>query len=329
MNNPLVSICIPVYNGAPFLKECIDSCLRQTYSNYEIIILDDGSTDESVKIIESYLISNNRIRFIKNPLNLGLVGNWNKCINESKGEWIKFVFQDDYIADNCIEEFVLLITNESQLIVSERNFVLPINASEDVKNYYNNTVRTLLNTCKNKTNFYSAQLIARIAVKNMGMNFIGEPSLIFFRKNVVKELGYFNPQLKQICDLEFALRVASVYGVQYIPKQLCAFRIHEDTTTNKNVISKYFELRYLEPLILAYFLLYDEKYTSFRKNIGAFYRLKLKLYFDVKAYSAYKSASSNPKEMEKFNKEAEVFKEINEVKKGNLISRFVASRILK
>ena len=85
MNSPLVSICIPTYNGEKYLKECLDSCIDQTFKNYEIIICDDCSSDGTIKIIEEYAKIFPQIILFQNDGNLGLVGNWNRCIHHSNG----------------------------------------------------------------------------------------------------------------------------------------------------------------------------------------------------------------------------------------------------
>ena len=237
VNKVLVSICIPVYNGANYLRECLDSCINQTFSDYEILICDDGSKDESSTIIEDYQKKYPAIRFYKNETNLGLVGNWNRCIELAKGEWIKFVFQDDYISTNCLSVFTNTIEDSSHLIVCERNFVLPKNADTDTITYYTKSVKTLENTGFYKGKYFTPKQLCTIAMKYMGMNFIGEPSLIFFRKDIVSKVGYFNKDLKQICDFEFAIRIGSNYGLTYIPEKLCFFRIHSQTTTSLNVLN--------------------------------------------------------------------------------------------
>src|SRR4051812_42885322 len=104
--NSLVSICIPTYNGEKYLKECFDSVLAQTYANTEVIVVDDGSTDGTFKILEEYASKDNRIKLVKNSANLGLVGNWNRCLEIATGEWIKFAFQDDVLNKNCIEKMI-------------------------------------------------------------------------------------------------------------------------------------------------------------------------------------------------------------------------------
>jgi glycosyltransferase involved in cell wall biosynthesis len=285
MDQPFISICVPVYNGETYLRECLDSCISQDYFNYEVLVCDDGSSDGSVDFIKAFQSKYPALRFYQNKNNLGLVGNWNRCIELAKGEWIKLVFQDDYILQNCLSEFVSRIKHDTQLLVSKRNFLLPNVSTKEQKEYYQKTVRTLENTC-GKSLSYSAQEISSGALKSIGMNFIAEPSLSLFKKSVLVESGSFNPLLKQICDLEFLLRLGSQYGLEYIPEAICAFRIHEGSTTNTNLNSKYFELRFIEPVLYSWILLYSEAFRKFRSQLNALEKIKLGLYFRLKCFQA-------------------------------------------
>lgn len=312
-----VSICIPVYNGGKFLRQCLDTCLQQSFSDYEIVICDDGSTDDSIAILESYA-KDKRVRFFKNDKNLGLVGNWNKCLEMAKGEWIKFVFQDDYITSDCLEKFVDAVDADTMLLVSKRYFVLPKNATDQEKGYYSDEVRTLENTGHYKGNLFSAKQISEIAAQNICMNFIGEPSLSFFRKSVVKEIGTFNAHLKQICDLEFLLRIASKYGLKYLPQQLCAFRVHADSTTSTNISARYYTLHYIEPALFSWFLLYDPQFASLRSHLTSFQKIKLNQYFRFKVYRAYKVNLMEKRDHEIFRADIP-FKEIDRYKNGTFL----------
>lgn len=324
MPDSLVSICIPTYNGEKYLRECLDSCINQTFGSYEIVICDDGSTDTTVRIIEEYMNKSPVIRFFKNERNLGLVENWNKCLTMAKGEWIKFVFQDDYISADCLKEFTDRIEPSAVLMVCERNFILPDHPSEDVVNYYTKGVRTLRNTTAYEGNYYSPVQVSVIAIENMCMNIIGEPSLTFFKKNIVNELGYFNRVLKQICDLEFFLRIAGKYGLTYIPKKLCAFRIHEHSTTSSNLESRFFELKYIEPLLFSYFLLFGKEHQDFRRHLNFFQLLKLKIYFRVKTYQASLINQKEKRGHYLFGDTQHVFKEITPHQKGSFLIKLIA-----
>src|SRR5687767_7542953 len=92
MSQPLISVLLPVYNAEKYLRESIDSILKQTYSNFEFLILNDGSTDGSEEIIKSY--SDPRIRYSKHE-NCGLAATLNKGIEQAKGEIIARQDQDD------------------------------------------------------------------------------------------------------------------------------------------------------------------------------------------------------------------------------------------
>ncbi len=323
MSNPLVSICVPTYNGDKYLLECLESCVNQSFKDYEIIICDDASSDNTISIIESYAVKNSFIKFTKNEKKLGLVVNWNKCLELSSGTWIKYVFQDDYITNDCLQKFIDQIDEQTQLIVCKRHFILPEKANEDYKNYYNNEVRTLENTSLHKGNIFSPNLISKITIENICLNFIGEPSLIFFRKSVVERIGSFNSALKQICDLEFALKIATKYGLKYLPEKLCAFRIHNDSTTSTNVDSKYFELHYIEPLLFSYLLLFDEKFISFRSNLNYIQRFKLRLYFKLKAYQAYSVNLKEDRNCYLFTETNIMFNKILDYKKGNILIKLI------
>ncbi len=93
--NPLVSIALATFNGSKFIHKQLDSLLVQTYTNFEIVISDDHSTDETSSIIESYAKLDSRIRIFQNHLKKGVVGNFTAAIEHCKGEVIFFCDQDD------------------------------------------------------------------------------------------------------------------------------------------------------------------------------------------------------------------------------------------
>ena len=102
MRAPLVSVLIPVYNGEPFLAECIESVLAQNFADYELLISDDGSTDGSSAVIRRYAERDGRIRWWRNPRNLGIGGNFNACLKAARGEYLKYVLQDDKLLDPAV-----------------------------------------------------------------------------------------------------------------------------------------------------------------------------------------------------------------------------------
>lgn len=95
MNNITVSIVLPVYNGAPYLSYAIRSILNQTHENFELIILNDGSKDDSENIIKSFIAKDQRVKYINNDINLGLIATLNKGFDIASGKYIARMDQDD------------------------------------------------------------------------------------------------------------------------------------------------------------------------------------------------------------------------------------------
>lgn len=99
---PLISIIVPVYNTGEYLSRCLDSILNQTYKNIEVIIIDDGSTDDSLKIIREYAKRNSAIKYFTQN-NSGQATARNKGIKYADGEYIMFVDSDDYVSNDFCE----------------------------------------------------------------------------------------------------------------------------------------------------------------------------------------------------------------------------------
>lgn len=114
--NPLVTIYMPVYNATDYLAQSIESILNQSYSNFEFIIIDDGSTDNSWKIIKNYAQKDDRIIPIKNRINLGVSLTSNIAISISKGKFLARMDADDISFSDRIEKQVKILTKNSKLV---------------------------------------------------------------------------------------------------------------------------------------------------------------------------------------------------------------------
>lgn len=102
--NDLVSIIMPSYNTGKYIAASIESILNQTYNNWELIIVDDCSTDNSHEIIKEFAIKDNRIRYLKNEKNSGAAVSRNRALREAKGKWIAFLDSDDLWAKDKLEK---------------------------------------------------------------------------------------------------------------------------------------------------------------------------------------------------------------------------------
>ena len=100
-----VSVIVPVYNAEKYIKRCLDSILAQSYRYFEVLLIDDGSTDNSGKICDEYALNDNRIRVIHKE-NSGVSATRNIGITEAKGDYIAFVDSDDYIRSDMFEKMV-------------------------------------------------------------------------------------------------------------------------------------------------------------------------------------------------------------------------------
>jgi teichuronic acid biosynthesis glycosyltransferase TuaG len=93
MSNPVVSVCLPTYNGGAFLALTLKSIAAQTFEDYEVIIVDDQSTDDSVALVEQYAASDPRVKLLQPSGRAGSSArNANRCVQHARGEWIKFIF---------------------------------------------------------------------------------------------------------------------------------------------------------------------------------------------------------------------------------------------
>ncbi len=115
-NQALISVIIPVYNVEEYLRECVDSVLCQTYGNFEIILVDDGSTDSSGEICDEYLEKDERVTVIHQK-NGGLSVARNAGLSETNGDYIYFLDSDDYISENAIETLLKIAQRDNSDIV--------------------------------------------------------------------------------------------------------------------------------------------------------------------------------------------------------------------
>ena len=121
-NKPLISVIVPVYNAEKSLCKCIDSILAQTYSNLEIVLVDDGSPDGCPAICDKYTARDSRIKVIHQE-NKGVANARNTGLDNITGEFLCFVDSDDYIDDNYIEAFYNYIDEETDVIVSMCKYI--------------------------------------------------------------------------------------------------------------------------------------------------------------------------------------------------------------
>ena len=239
---PLVSICIPTYNGAAYLRDCLDSALAQTSPDFEVLIVDDQSTDESYKIAQGYAARDRRVRVACNRENLGLVGNWNQCVLLARGDWIKFLFQDDMLEPHCLERMLAVCGPDTSMVVCQRNFIFEEDSEILKKTFIPYIQNYNMDKIFQGSTAISAEALCKGVLGNLIANFVGEPTAILLHRSVFSRFGLFNSCLIQMCDFEYWIRVGSHTGLVYIPEMLVHFRRHKKGTSAINENSKKFRL---------------------------------------------------------------------------------------
>ncbi len=214
---PLVSVCIPAYNNAAYIKETIDSILNQTYSNLELIICDDNSKDDTVSVIEK--IKDDRIKLYKNEKNLGMSGNWNNCLGKCKGEFIKLICADDMLTKDCLEKEVGALREHPTAVLAESDTRL-FDLNGKTKGFYRRYKTSGLTDGKK---------IARAGL--FVKNYFGAPLANTFRREAFEKTGGFDSWYTYILDYDFWVQLACMGDVYIIHEPLNYFRVRNDSNT--------------------------------------------------------------------------------------------------
>lgn len=263
---PLISVCVPTFNGEQYLGECLDSLLAQTETDFELIVVDDQSTDETFDILKSYASRDPRIRIYRNDTNLGLVGNWNRCVELAQAEWIKFVFQDDFIAPRCLEKLLANARADRPLVVCHRDIVFE-SVPAETREYYERVLATRsLSVLLGGSTYLTPAQFCDIAVQHLGLNFVGEPTATLLHRSSFERFGKFNSGLVQLCDFEYWARVGMHAGLTFVPETLATFRVHMNSASATNESAHTFRSEVLDSLILMYEFAYQPEFAPIRRS---------------------------------------------------------------
>jgi glycosyltransferase involved in cell wall biosynthesis len=222
MTIPRISVLIPTYNYARYLPEAIESVLEQDFQDFELLVSDNGSTDGSTEIISGYAAQDSRVRFHAHPANLGMVQNFNWCLSQARGEFIKFLASDDKLASRqALTRLVeLLDTNASATLAASARFVIGENS--EVLETWNDFGKPGLHP--------GTEVIA--CCLDGYRNLVGEPSAVMFRRRDASR--GFNPRYRQLVDLEMWFHLLERGDFAYTSGILCCFRRHAQQQTEAN-----------------------------------------------------------------------------------------------
>lgn len=276
----LVSLLIPTYNSESFINETLDCALNQTYSNIEIIVYDNFSSDSTWDIIKSKSRLDDRIKIFRQAKNVGALNNWISCANKATGSYSKILWSDDLIELNFIEESLKLFNSNTAFVFSN----IKILQEGKLKNYYSRKGDSILS----KVFIYKS-------IFNRGLPV--SPGCAIFRTKEVRK--YLNQtilnkpkiDLKKLAignDLLLMLSIASCYKmVRYSNRTASIFRAHKKSISMRTdpvllnyayALTRYYFVKTEMPRFLKlyniYMLLVFMKYGK-KESIGinSFYDL--------------------------------------------------------
>jgi glycosyltransferase involved in cell wall biosynthesis len=241
VNMTLVSICIPTFNGEQYVRTALNCIIEQTYSNLEIVFSDDGSSDGTLEILENFardsLFS---VKVLKHQ-HTSLAGNWNHCVANASGEYIKFLFQDDLMRPDCISKLVrqALADPEIGLVFSSRDLI--VESAETLGDAASKIVMSCASLHRGWSDLQPVQeglkLLADPALVDGVWNKVGEPSTVLIKKQCLIDVGGFDPSLCQLIDLDMWYRLMAVSKVGFVDEVLSSFRIHGQQVSVENTNS--------------------------------------------------------------------------------------------
>ena len=215
-NLPLVSIVTPNYNYANFISETIESVLNQDYSKIEYIIVDDGSTDNSVEVIQTYVIRNpEKIKLIQ-QVNMGQTPAINAGLREVKGDIVGWINSDDlYYDNNAISAIVNGFKDNPDCDIIFGDYRLINEEGKTIK--------------------YVKQLeMDRVMGACIGFGILSSSNTVFWKSGLFKTVGYLKEDLIYNMDGEYWSRLMLAGKAKHIPVFIADFRWHTNAKTVKN-----------------------------------------------------------------------------------------------
>ena len=257
---PLVTVIIPTYNREATIKRAINSVLGQTYKEVELIIVDDGSTDNTVEIIHSY--RDKRIKLVSLSGNCGANIARNTGIKLAKGEYIAFQDSDDEWLEDKLE-IQINYMEQTDKKVCYCPYIL-----------YEDTMKTIIPDPAENIEQYGEKINETLKKGNV----VPAPALVI-HKQVVETVGMFDESMRRLQDYEYVIRICQSYGIAYIDKPLLnAYRMKNCISNDKEALIESFKQIFIKHIhfidinvILSYYLYYckiNDTQGIYSKDLG-------------------------------------------------------------
>lgn len=274
----LVTVAIPTYNREKYIKQSISSVLNQTHRNLELLVLDNHSEDNTPKTLESF--KDNRIHYVRNKKNIGMINNWNKCAKLAKGEYVVILGDDDILYPTFIEESMKV----------HNNYCLGFTFAHCNKVDKSGNFLTRWGYDFPPPGFLKGDKYLELTIKYGAC--LTNSTTVVLNRNVFKEVGYFEAKYgSNTFDFNMWIKIADKFDLYFINKMLADYRIHKDQVSeihwrrekiHTGKIGTYLEIfdaiarlmkrknYYLNPykrnFLLAKLIEYDSKLTQLLKE---------------------------------------------------------------
>jgi glycosyltransferase involved in cell wall biosynthesis len=253
-NSPLVSVVIPVYNAELFVAQAIESVLAQTYPHYELIVVNDASTDGTAEVLARYQ-GHPKVRIHHNPTNLGMAPNWNKGLSLARGDLVAKLDADDFYEPGFLEEIVPVFQRHPTvgLVFSGVNLIRSDGRVTRRRRYLTPWVRS--------GHKFLRQLLHACVIRS---------PTVCVRRVCYEHLGGFLPEMKLHADWEMWVRIAAHYDVGYVARCLASYRL---PCGNSCTSQSYRDARSVDDLQLWLSLL-EQDTLPYRLNSNGLFLLK-------------------------------------------------------
>jgi glycosyltransferase involved in cell wall biosynthesis len=220
---PKISVCIPVKNGGAFLPLAVESALAQSRDDFELVIVDNCSTDGTAQWIEQRAASAPRIRFYRNSADIGMTANFNACLKRARGDYVKFLCADDLLLPQSLQRMSQMLDDDPQvsLVVGARRLIDESGMKIATRRYAGRDMSVP-----------GPQVINRCI---FGGNDVGEPSAVMFRRAAAQR--GFQESLLQLMDLEMWFYLLEHGDMASLAVEVCAIRRHPGQITRGNIAS--------------------------------------------------------------------------------------------
>jgi glycosyltransferase involved in cell wall biosynthesis len=231
---PLVSICIPTYNGAEFVDAALSSAVAQDYPEVEIVVVDDASTDGTVEKLQTW--EDRGVRTFLRHRNRGHVATWNESVARANGSLIKFLHQDDELHPTCVTRMVQALdaAPDAALVFSHRRIVFEDLPAEEARIWLERAGRLEGRFDGIGPVNRGQDLLRQWVDSGLYGNWVGEPSAVMVRRTAIERVGGFGRYVEQATDMDLWARIMAHFDVCFIGDELATFRVHKTSLSFRN-----------------------------------------------------------------------------------------------